>query len=159
MNIRTLSIIALALLAAACGKQESPHEATAPAQEQAQAAPAKSKAEKALIADGVVLPFRHVVRSRKSVPVAGPNSGNNNVLRVEFQGMDSTQVGDSLRKAFARKSYKVAEVSEKSGVITFVARNDNESRVRYVITPAGPAIKVELLRPDSQGMVTFFWKD
>lgn len=162
MKIRVLPILAVALVASACGKQEpAQNEVPAEAQKQVQAeAPAQPKAERLTIADDVTMPFRHVLRSRKDEPVPGAGaSGVSHVVRVEFQGVDSSQAAIALRKAFARKDYSVAEASNRDGVTTFVARNESGDRVRYVVTPAGPAMRVALSRSDSQGMVTFFWQD
>lgn len=163
MKIHVLPILAIALVAGACSKQEPAQDQTsAEVQPQAPtAAPsAKPKVERLEIVDGVVVPFRHVVRSRKSESASGAGgAGTSHVVRIEFQGVDSSQAAVALRKAFARKGYKVAEASNANGVATFVARNEREDRVRYVVTPAGPAMRVALSQPDSKGMVTFFWKD
>ena len=130
----------------------------APTADQKAPEPAKpATPDDAVLVDGIKPTFPHKLRSATAEPDA--DGAQKHRLNVEFIGVDGGAVADSLRQTFESSGYKVAGPVEKDGTSKFVALNGSGQRVDYVVTPAGPALKIKLMVPDAQGVVGFIWKD
>ena len=155
--------LALAVLLSACNQdrgtsQPAPAAPPAPTADQKAPEPAKpATPDDAVLVDGIKPTFPHKLRSATAEPDA--DGAQKHRLNVEFIGVDGGAVADSLRQTFESSGYKVAGPVEKDGTSKFVALNGSGQRVDYVVTPAGPALKIKLTAPDAQGVVGFIWKD
>ena len=145
-----VGLISIFLAACNQAKQES---STEPAAELASVAevtspPEDISAPMTSVAENVALKFPHLVRSRTEETIDGVAR---NTLRVEYKERDEVAVAAELETAFVSAGYKV-----KADGLKFVAFGE-KLKVRYVISPAGPDLKVNLSSPESKGLITFMW--
>ncbi|KQY49813.1 hypothetical protein [Lysobacter sp. Root494] len=157
MNIKILPVLLVAITLAACGGQSDAPNSNADTQTPKEQ-PAKPASRTRLhilpIAGGIHVPETLIIRSRSSKQAA--DGTTDRVVRAEYARIDEAQAEIVLANAFEAAGFKPLSTAETSN--THVVRNADGLRVRYVITPQGPDLKVALQAPDAQGLVSFYWK-
>ena len=157
MKLRILAVFALGIVLAGCGdRSPAPETAAATAPADQAASPIPQRQTGLPVADGLPVDFDFTVSSRRDIE--NEDGSTNHVLRVVYNDVEADKVAGSIERAFREKQHRVEKVSEDGTKLNYLARG-GESRIRYVIVPAGPDLSVDLQGANARGMVTFYWKD
>jgi hypothetical protein len=158
MNIKILTVLLVAITLSACsGQSDAPNNnaQTQTPKEQPAKPASRTRLHILPIAGGIRVPETLIIRSRSSKQAA--DGTTDRVVRAEYAGIDEAHAERVLANAFEAAGFKPLSAAERGDA--HVMRNADGLRVRYVITPQGPDLKVALQAPDAQGLISFYWKE
>lgn len=146
---KSVGVLLLCLLAAACQREEA--GAPAPAPQDAPSTQTPAKADAGLI-DGYTPSFEYKIRSQRHTE---EGAKYRHVVIVEFLGVDAAGVLESMRSDLGKQDFAVVEPVQHGDGTRLVA---TKKGIRLAADVYGPD-KVKLNNAEARGIVYFGWLD